>query len=138
MAEDSPKLDPAGVVHDPQADEEAMRTKPVEKKPDVPYELPWGRLYLTLLGAVISAVGLLAALSQITGYSAYTGEELPWHIAERLENQERERERDREARKHEPPRPEPSITTHENYDLYEQCVATTGLSKDDCAEQWLR
>ena len=111
---------------------------PPGREPQQVRVVNFAKLFGTLIASILTAVALLAAFSQITGYSAYTGDELESHRAERIQKELEEAER--EARELEaPPEPEPEPepesegrSSRPEPTTYEECVSHPDYQLHEC------
>jgi hypothetical protein len=92
------------------------------------------RLYGTIVGGIVTAVLLLMAGSQIIGYDLYTGEELPSHVAERIQDAADEQEKRRLERIFGEDETGNASQPYSEPESYSDCINDVGISDEDCAE----
>jgi len=91
----------------------------------------FAKLFGTLVAAILTAVAILATFSQLSGYSAYTGDELESHRAERIRKEIEDAQRD--ATKEESP---PDTASPRDPQGYEECLGNPDYQIYECEERF--
>ena len=85
----------------------------------------FAKLFGTLVSAILTAVAILAAFSQLTGYSAYTGDELESHRGERIRQQLEDAQQ------------EPGGTEGDSeLNDYDKCVQEPSTTFEECEQRF--
>jgi hypothetical protein len=85
----------------------------------------FAKLFGTLVSAIVAAVAILATFSQLTGYSAYTGDELESHRAERIQQQLRDAQQGLDSGGADPGSSD-----------YDKCIAEPSTTVEECVQRF--